>query len=118
MYDGARLGKEGARDQLKFKVTYEGTDFKNYPIDFAAYDKVMFYDFFDDVRNLSETADLYELIEQFKEKVGYQKKEIQVKIEPKKNNIDLVALDELMKKLRGVKTAEEVQLLRKAVNIS
>jgi Xaa-Pro aminopeptidase len=118
LYDGARLGREGARDQLKFKVAYEGTDFKNYPIDFSSYEKVMFYDFFDDVRDLSETADLYELIEQFKQKVGYQKKEMNVTIEPRKNNIDLVALDLLMKKLRGVKTPEEIQLLRTAVNIS
>jgi Xaa-Pro aminopeptidase len=118
MYDGVRLGREGARDQLKFKVAYEGTDFKNYPIDFSSYEKVMFYDFFDDVRDLSETADLYELIEQFKEKVGYQKKEMNVTIEPRKNNIDLLALDLLMKKLRGIKTPEEIQLLRTAVNIS
>lgn len=118
LYDGARLGKEGARDQLKFKVAYEGTDFKNYPIDFSSYEKVMFYDFFDDVRDLSETADLYELIEQFKQKVGYQKKQVNATIEPRKNNIDLVALDLLMKKLRGIKTPEEIQLLRTAVNIS
>lgn len=118
MYDGARVGKEGARDKLKIKVAYEGPDFKNYPIDFSKYAKVMFYDFFDDVRNLSEEADLYELIEQFKQKVGYQKKEINVTLEPRKNNIDLVALDGLMKKLRGIKTPEEIQLLRKAVNIS
>lgn len=118
LYDGARLGKEGARDQLKFKVAYEGPDFKNYPIDFSTYDKVIFYDFHDDVRDMPESSDLYELIEQFKQKVGYQKKEMNVAIEPKKNNIDLVALDPLMKKLRGIKTPEEIALLRKAVNIS
>lgn len=118
MYDGARLGKEGARERLKFEVAYEGTEFKNYPVDFSAFDKVMFYDFHDDVRNTSEQADLFELIAQFKEKVGYQKKDLNVAIEPKKNNIDLVALDPLMKKLRGIKTPEEIALLRKAVDIS
>ena len=35
MYDGARLGKEGAREQLKFKVTYEGTEFEKFNIDFS-----------------------------------------------------------------------------------
>jgi Xaa-Pro aminopeptidase len=118
LYDGARLGKEGARDQLKFKVAYEGTAFKSYPIDFAAYDKVLFYDFQDDVRNSAEEADLYDLIEQFKQKVGYRKKELNVTIEPKKNNIDLVGLDLMMKKLRGIKTPEEIALLKKAVDIS
>lgn len=118
LYDGARLGKEGAREQLKFKVAYEGTAFRNYPINFAAYDKVLFYDFHDDVRNSPEEADLYELIEQFRQKVGYQKKELNVAVEPRKNNIDLAGLDALMKKLRGIKTPEEIQLLRKAVDIS
>jgi Xaa-Pro aminopeptidase len=118
MYDGPRMGKEGARDRLKFKVAFEGPDFKNYPIDFTTFDKVLFYDFHDDVRDLPESGDLYDLIEQFKQKVGYQKKDLTVAIEPRKNNIDLVALDGLMKKLRGVKTPEEIQLLRKAVNIS
>ena len=83
-----------------------------------AFDKVLFYDFFNDVRNTEEVGDLYDLIEQFKQKVGYGRKDLNVAIEPKKNNIDLVTLDELMKKLRGIKSPEEITLLRKAVNIS
>ena len=118
MYDGGRMGKEGARDQLKIAVAYEGTDFKNFPFDFSSFDKVLFYDFFDDVRDLPESGDLYELITEFKQKVGYQKKDLNVAIEPRKNNIDLVSLDPLMKKLRGIKTPEEIKLLRKAVDIS
>ncbi|MDH5249523.1 MAG: aminopeptidase P family protein [Cyclobacteriaceae bacterium] len=118
LYDGARLGKEGAREQLKFEVAYEGTEFMNFKIDFSAFDKVLFYDFFNDVRNTEEVGDLFELIEQFKQKVGYDQKDLNVAIEPKKNNIDLVSLDVLMQKLRGIKSAEEIALLRKAVNIS
>lgn len=118
MYDGARLGKDGAVKVLKMKAAHEGPDFKNIPVNFASFDKVLFYDFFDDVRNYPEEADLYELIEQFKQKVGYQKKELNVAMEPRKNNIDLVSLDGMMKKLRGIKTADEIELLRKAVNIS
>lgn len=118
MYDGARLGKEGARDQLKFKVAYEGTEFEKFGLDFSRFDKVLFYDFFNDVRNTEEVGDLYDLIEQFKQKVGYKQKELNVAVEPKKNNIDLVTLDGLMKKLRGIKSPEEITLLRKAVNIS
>lgn len=118
LYDGARLGKEGAREKLKFKVTYEGPEFEKFPIDFSAFDKVLFYDFFNDVRNTDEVGDLYDLIETFKQKVGYDQKNLNVAIEPKKNNIDLVTLDELMKKLRGIKSPEEIELLRKAINIS
>jgi Xaa-Pro aminopeptidase len=116
MYDGARLGKDGAREQLKFQIAYEGPDFKEFNIDFSTFDKVLFYDFFNDVRDTNEPGDLYDLIEQFKEKVGYVKKDLT--IEPKKNNIDVVSLDGLMKKLRGIKSPEEIELLRKAVNIS
>jgi Xaa-Pro aminopeptidase len=118
MYDGARLGKEGAREKLNFKLAYEGTEFEKFSLDFSRFDKVLFYDFFNDVRNTEEAGDLYDLIEQFKQKVGYNQKEPNVAIEPKKNNIDLVALDGLMKKLRGIKSPEEITLLRKAVNIS
>ena len=118
LYDGGRLGKEGVLATLKFTAAYEGPEFKNFPIDFSRFDKVMFYDFYDDVRNTSDEADLYDLIEQFRAKVGYDRKGQNVAIEPRKNNIDLVALDGVMKKLRGIKTPEEIALLRKAINIS
>ena len=118
MYDGARLGKEGAHEKLKFKVAYEGTEFEKFPIAFTSFDKVLFYDFFNDVRDTDEAGDLFDLIEQFKQKVGYNANNLSVAVEPKKNNIDLVSLDGLMKKLRGIKSPEEIELLRKAVNIS
>lgn len=118
LYDGARMGKEGARDNLKFTVAYEGTEFGAFNLDFSRFDKVLFYDFFNDVRNTADGDDLFDLIEQFKQKVGYGKKDLTVSVEPRKNNIDLVALDELMKKLRGIKSPEEIALLRKAINIS
>jgi Xaa-Pro aminopeptidase len=117
LYDGARLGKEGAQEKLKVHVAYEGPEFENFPIDFSKYDKVLFYDFFNDVRDTNEKGDLFDLIEQFKQKVGYTKN-LNVTLEPKKNNIDLVALDGLMKKLRGIKSPVEIELLRKAINIS
>ncbi len=118
LYDGPRLGKEGTIEKLSFKLAYEGTEFEKFTIDFSRFDKVLFYDFFNDVRNTDEVGDLYDLIEQFKQKVGYSQKELNVTVEPKRNNIDLVALDGLMKKLRGIKSPEEITLLRKAVNIS
>ena len=118
LYDGARLGKEGAREKLKFKLAFEGPDFENFNLDFSTFDKVLFYDFFNDVRNTDEKGDLFDLIEQFKQKVGYDRQNLKVAIEPRQNNIDLVALDGLMKKLRGIKTTEELALLRKAIDIS
>jgi Xaa-Pro aminopeptidase len=118
LYDGARLGKEGAREKLKFKVAFEGPEFENFNLDFSKFDKVLFYDFFNDVRNTDEKGDLFDLIAQFRQKVGYHQQDLTVKIEPQRNNIDLVSLDSLMKKLRGIKTPDEIALLRRAVDIS
>ena len=47
MYDGARLGKEGAVKELDFKLAFEGPDFAEMNIDFSKFDKVLFYDFED-----------------------------------------------------------------------
>jgi Xaa-Pro aminopeptidase len=116
LYDGARLGEEGAISELLLTQAFEGPDFENFNLDFSAFDKVMFYDFFDDVRDTKEKGDLYDLIKQFKQKVGYKSSDLS--IEPKSNNIDLVTLNKLMTKLRGIKEKEELTLLRKAVNIS
>lgn len=116
LYDGSRLGKEGAKSELDFEIAFEGPDFKNFNIDFSRFDKVLFFDFHNDVRNTQEEADLFELIEQFKSKVGYE--ETDLSIEPKKSNIDIVMLDKFMAELRGIKTEEELVLLRKAINIS
>ncbi|MDH5598487.1 MAG: aminopeptidase P N-terminal domain-containing protein, partial [Cyclobacteriaceae bacterium] len=117
LYDGARLGKEGAREKLQIAMAFEGPDFKNYAIDFSGFDKVLFYKFFDDVRQTNEEGDLYDLIAQFKEKVNFPDKS-DLTIEPKTSNIDLASLDQIMNDLRGIKTKEELVLLRKAVNIS
>lgn len=116
LYDGARLGKEGAKEQLKIKVSLEGPSFETFNINFSAFDKVLFYDFKNDVRNTDEKGDLYDLIAQFKQKVGY--KEQDLSIEPQMNNLDVTMLDGYMNELRGIKTEEELALLRKAVNIS
>jgi Xaa-Pro aminopeptidase len=118
LYDGARLGKEGAREKLKIAAAFEGPEFENFNLNFATFDKVLFYDFFNDVRNTDEKGDLFDLIDQFKKKVGYGQQNLNVTIEPRQNNIDLVSLDGMMRKLRGIKSPEEIALLRKAVDIS
>lgn len=119
MWNGRRLGDDGVKDKLLISSTYNGKEFKGFEIDFEKFDKVMFYDFENDVReNESDEADLYSLIEQFKTKVGYGIEANALGAEPKKNNIDLGTLDTYMSALRGIKTPEEIELLRKAVFIS
>lgn len=116
LYDGSRLGTDGAKEKLDIQVAFQGTEFKDFNLDFSQFDKVLFYDFFDDYRDHEEKGDLFELVEQFKQKVQYNTNDLT--IEPKKTNIDLASLDGMMAKLRGIKTEVELDLLRKAVDIS
>lgn len=116
LYDGARLGKDGAADKLDVQMAFENPDFESFNIDFSTFDKVLFYDFKNDVRDTEEKGDLFDLIEQFKQKAGYKQGELA--IEAQKNNLDVVTLDTLMRELRGIKTKEELDLIGKAVDIS
>lgn len=118
LYEGARLGKEGAKKKLDIKVAFEGPDFKNFNLDFSKFDKVLFYDFKNDVRNSRESGDLFELIEAFKEKIKYNVEPLSLNPEPEKRNHDTKTLDSLMELMRGVKLEEELDLIRKAVDIS
>lgn len=118
LYDGGRLGKEGAMSRLEFDLAFEGPDFKDFNIDFSKFDKVLFEDFKGDVRDTEEEADLYDLIEAFKQKINYGQDAMAIGPEPKSSNLDTKGLDEIMEALRGIKTAEELNLIRKAVDIS
>lgn len=117
LYDGARLGKEGALNKLNIATAFEGAEFEDFNIDFSKFDKVLFYDFLNDVRDSWEEADLYDLIAIFKKKVNYPNDDA-IAIEPEKNNLDVRTLDRYMTELRGIKTEDELDLLRKAINIS
>ncbi|HET8860045.1 aminopeptidase P family protein [Marivirga sp.] len=119
LYDGGRISPSQAVDDLKLEVAFETPEFKNFPIDFSKFDQVLFYDFEDDVRETSEEGDLYDLISQFKQKVNYpDENKLDITPEPQKNNLNTTLLDELLRPMRGIKTEEELDLLRKAVKIS
>jgi len=119
MWNGLRLGTEGVQEKLQISNAYNGSTFANYDIDFAKFDKVMFYDFQNDVRdNPRDNADLFSLIDQFKEKSGYSANANTLGTERPVNNLDLKTLNTIMNNLRGIKTAEELDLIRKAVFIS
>ena len=119
MWNGRRLGDEGVKEQLAILNTFNGSLFKDFEINFEKFDKILFYDFQNDVRdNPRDEADLYSLAEQFKTKVGYGMEANSLEVEPKKNNLDMRTLDQYMNQLRGIKTAEEIDLIRKAVFIS
>jgi Xaa-Pro aminopeptidase len=120
MRDGRRLGEQGAKDRLGFEQAFNNSEFKRYNVDFAKFDKVLFFDFYNDVRNdPRDSSDLYDMIVQFKAKVKYPEKSgISLAVEPAKNNLDMKGLNDLMANLRGIKTKDEIELIRKAVAIS
>lgn len=117
LWTGRRLGTEGVSDKLAFNTVFNNTEFADYNIDFSKFDKVLFYDFENDVRDTGASGDLYDLISQFKEKANYPSEE-SLELEPVAQNLDMESLDQIMKDLRGIKTTEELELLRKAVDIS
>lgn len=120
MWTGRRLGDEGTKSLLGLEQSFDNTEFKKYNVDFSKFDQVLFYDFFNDVRdNPADSSDLYSLIEDFKVKVNYESKNnLSVSREQRKNNLNLTALDGYMRALRGVKTEEELEMIRKAVLVS
>jgi Xaa-Pro aminopeptidase len=121
MWTGRRLGTEGVKDRLAIDQAFNNKEFKKYNVDFNKFNEILFFDFQNDVRNEKyDSADLYDLIEQFKAKVNYPSKEsgLAVNREPQKNNLNTRGLVDIMNSLRGIKTTEELQMIRKAVKIS
>ena len=72
MWDGRRLGVAGVKEQLGFEQVFVGADFMEAPVDFPSFDRVMFYDFKGDIRdNPRSEADLFGLVNEFKDKANY-----------------------------------------------
>jgi len=123
MWTGKRLGVEGVQDELGFRVVYNGGEFTSYDIDFSKFDKIIFKDFKNDVRDTRNDADLYDLITVFKEKVSFDLLNLTNTTNDKiynetKKRIDTKSLNGFMATLREIKTPDELVLLKKAVEIS
>jgi len=112
-WTGRRLGVEGAKEKLGFVAAFNGEDFKNIQLDFSKFDKIIFDQFPDDIPNSGrDNADLADLIDQFKTKAGITADYAKDKRYDTRLFLDLTA------RLREIKTPEEMDLLRKAVEIS
>jgi Xaa-Pro aminopeptidase len=119
MWTGKRLGDKGVISSLAINEAFNNTEFIKYELDFSSFDKVIFTDFLNDVRdNGRDEGDLFSLINQFKIKVNYPGVSETLEIEPKPENLDTQSLRGIMAGLRGIKTPEELELLKKAVQIS
>ncbi|MBI5371314.1 MAG: aminopeptidase P N-terminal domain-containing protein [Sphingobacteriales bacterium] len=109
-WTGKRMGVEGAREKLGIDHVYNGEAFKNYSVDFSAFKKIIVDKLPADVANGYDKADLYDLLEQFRQKSGYAANNT--------GRFDNRLYYELTGKLRRIKTPDEMALLRKAVEIS
>jgi Xaa-Pro aminopeptidase len=120
MWTGRRLGDAGVKTQLGLEQAFNNTEFKKYNVDFSKFDNILFTDFKNDVRDdTRDSSDLYSMIEDFKVKVNYPSKDkALVTREPQKNNLNTQDLEAIMASLRGFKTKEEMQMIRKAVSVS
>lgn len=112
-WTGKRLGVEGAKEKLGFSMVYNGENFKDVNIDFSKFTKILYDDLPKDVPDSRwDKSDLYDLIELFKTKSAMPAQMTQ------QNRFDTRLFDKLTGQLREIKTPEELDLLRKAVEIS
>jgi Xaa-Pro aminopeptidase len=111
-WTGKRLGVDGAKNKLGIPMSVNGDDFKSFAIDFSKFSKILLDNFPDDVHDSYNKADLFDLIKQFKEKAAMPDKLT------KGGRFDISKYHELTAQLREIKTPEELDLLRKAVEIS
>ncbi|HEX2845148.1 MAG TPA: aminopeptidase P N-terminal domain-containing protein [Chitinophagaceae bacterium] len=112
-WTGRRLGVEGAKEKLGIPMSFNGEDFKNFNVDFARFDKIIFDRLPADLAdNPRDKAELFDLIAQFKQKAAMPEDY------SKDARFDNRAFRQLTGTLREIKTPEELTLLRKAVEIS
>jgi Xaa-Pro aminopeptidase len=111
-WTGRRLGPEGAKERSGISAVYNGEDFKSFAVDLSSFSKIIVPPLAEDVRNArNDNADLYDLIDQFKVKAG-------ISPEVKQTRTDAVMYRQITGQLREIKTAEELYMIRKAVEIS
>ncbi len=112
-WTGRRLGVEGAKEKLGIPMSFNSEDFKNFPVDFARFDKIIFDRLPADLAdNPRDKAELFDLVAQFKQKAALPEDY------SKDARFDNRAFRQLTGTLREIKTPEELSLLRKAVEIS
>jgi Xaa-Pro aminopeptidase len=107
-WTGRRLGTAGVKEKLGIATVFNGEELENFSLDTSTISSIIMASFRDDVRDLRDSADLFDLIQQFKNKTGYQGNK----------KIDARLFREITGKLREIKTPDEIVLIRKAVEIS
>jgi Xaa-Pro aminopeptidase len=72
-WTGRRMGVAKVKSDLGFDMVFDGSAFKNFPLDFSKFDKILLENLPTAENGASDSADLYHLIEQFKQKTGISK---------------------------------------------
>ncbi len=107
-WTGRRLGTEGAKQLLDFEAAFTDDAFDSLKIPFENLSKLFYLPLPKGVADdKNESADLYDLIEQFKKKCSY----------PLKNG-DSYFLGKCLAAMREMKQAEELVLMKKVVSLS
>ena len=111
-WTGKRMGTENAKSQLGFTTVYNGDEFSKFALDFSRFEKVLADAFPADVADSRrDKADLFDLLKLFKQKAGIDET-------GKDKRLDVNSYHKFTAALREIKTAEEMDLIRKAVEIS
>lgn len=105
-WTGRRLGVEGVKSQLGIENAFNGTDFKDFPIDFSKFKNILYSTPVGMTPAKTESASLPGLFASFMRKSGVTDRP--------SNSLYYT----LTGRLRGIKTSEELTLLRKAIEIS
>ncbi|MNQ71954.1 Xaa-Pro aminopeptidase [compost metagenome] len=108
IWTGRRLGVEGAKSKLGFTTVYNGKDFKDFPIDFKKFDKIIYDKIPTDIESSRNDFDLAGLLQSFKTKAGITAED----------KTSLESFADITNSLREIKTSEEMELMRKTVKLS
>lgn len=99
------------KEKLGINTVYLGDEFRNYTLQLNDFPKIIMTNLPEDVgNNPRDSADLFDLIQQFKSKASI--------IDTKNQKVDTRLFREITGNLREIKTPEEMYLLRKAIEIS
>jgi Xaa-Pro aminopeptidase len=112
-WTGKRMGVEGVKEKLGIKTVFNGADFNSFKTDFSKFDKIILSKLPVDIPNSTwDKADLFDLVQQVKQKAGITDEYA------KDKRFDTRLYNDITADLRGIKTPEELALIRKAVEIS
>ena len=109
-WTGRRLGDLGVKEKLGISQVYTGSQFKTFPLDLTAFDKIIVDELPIDVKKGRSAGDLSNLLQQFRSKAAIT--------DDKDAKLDGKAFHQITARLRESKTPEEMYLIRKAVEIS